>query len=305
MADCIRRAWLTLGDRTLPLEDDSAGYACTELDLGYPEVREVTANRPDQDGIDDRTRYMGSRAMAANIRAYGGTMSPDEIGAAFAPYMVPNARPELHYVLERPGAPERFTVVRPADYAWPISGKRTRDIHLGWVAADPILRDPTQRTETAYAGSSTASGRTYPLHGPDGGQNRLYPPGGNSPTTAVLASDGDVVFRPLLRIYGPITNPAVSLQPSVGSDPAGAPATIRFVSGYVIGSGQWVDVDTATKTAYANGDPTKSVMAQIDWAQSIWPTLPTLPYTTTMSITGDSTSGTSQVVALWYDGFLT
>jgi len=33
---CVRRAWLVLAGETLALEDDLAGYACTELDLGYP-----------------------------------------------------------------------------------------------------------------------------------------------------------------------------------------------------------------------------------------------------------------------------
>lgn len=301
MAECIRRAWLEMGGRTHPLEDDVAGYACTELDLGYPEVREVSNNNPDQDGITDRTRFMGSRAMSATIHARtGGTMTVDEIGASFAPYMIPNARPELHYVLDRPGAPERFAIVRAAGYGWPISGKRTREINLQWVAADPIVHDPTQRMATAYAGSSTNPGRRYDFH-----PNRIYPPGGNSPTTGEIRSDGDVVVRPLLRIFGPITNPVVKMTPTSGADPAGPPATIAFVTGFVVGSGQWVDVDTAAKTAFVGGDPTKSVMAQIDWAQSVWPTLPTLPYWSWLALTGDSTSSTTQVQALWYDGYLT
>ena len=77
-ASCARRAWLTLGARTLLLEDPSSGYFCTSLDLGYPTVRAVTNNRPDDDGIDD---------VADN----------------FAPFMVPSARPVLHYVLDRAG----------------------------------------------------------------------------------------------------------------------------------------------------------------------------------------------------------
>jgi hypothetical protein len=298
---CPRRAWLVMGERTLPLEDDLAGYACTELDLGgMGEVRDVTSNNPAADGITDRTLYMGARAMSADIRAYGGTMSPDEIGACFAPFMVPSARPELHYVLDRAGAPERFAVVRGAAYTWPVSGKRNRDIHLSWIAADPIVRDPLQKSAVAMAGSSTIAGRGYALT-----HNRIYPVGGGAASSAEIRSAGDVVVRPLLRLWGPITNPLITLTPTTGSDPAGPPAKIAFIAGYLVGAGHYVDVDTAAKTAWLDGDPSQSVMAQVDWAQSVWPILPTLPYYSTLTVAGESTSAASQVQALWYDGFLT
>jgi hypothetical protein len=299
VAECVRRAWLVLGDRVLPLEDDVAGYACTELDLGYPEVRDVTNNRPAQDGIDDRTTFMGSRAMSADIVASGGTMTVDEIGATFGPFMLPNARPTLHYVLDRPGAPERSVVVRAAAYGWPVSGARSRAIHLGWVASEPTFRDPTAKTATAMAGSTSANGRVYNFT-----PNRVYPPGAGAPSTGEIRSPGDVVVRPLLRIYGPITNPVVTMTPTSGSDPSGPPAVVRFVHGFVIDAGTWVDVDTNAKTAYLRGDPAHSVMGSVDWANSVWPVLPTLPYWSWLTVSGDSTSSTSQVQAWWYDGYL-
>jgi hypothetical protein len=299
VTDCVRRAWLVLGERVLPLEDDGAGYACTELDLGYPEVRDVVNNRPGQDGTDDRTVYMGSRAMSADIYASGGSMTVDEIGAAFAPYMLPNARPELHYVLDRPGAPERVATVRAAAYTWPVSGKKTRAIHLGWVAPDPILRDPTEQVAVAMAGSTSANGRVYNFV-----PNRLYPPGAGAASTGEIRSAGDVVVRPLVRVYGPVTNPVVTLTPTTGADPSGPPAVLRFARGFVIDAGAWVDVDTAAKTAYRNSDPAQSVMASMDWANTVWPVLPTLPYFSWLTMAGDSTSSTTQAQARWHDGYL-
>jgi hypothetical protein len=300
--DCIRRAWLTLGDRILPLEDTAAGYACTELDLGYPDVRDSATvnNRPDQDGVDDRTKYAGARAMSADIRAVGGSMTVDEIGALFAVYQIPNARPQLHYILDRPGAPERFTTVRATGYGWPISGARHREIHLSWLASDPFMYDPSRRVAVSLAGSSTIPGRRYPLT-----FDRIYPIGGGVPSTGEIRSPGDIVVRPLLRIFGPITDPLVEMTPTSGADPAGPPALIQFVAGFIIPAGSFVDVDTQAKTAFLNGDNAQSEMAQIDWAQSVWPVLPTLPYWSWLTLRGDSTSATTQVQALWYDGFLT
>ena len=297
---CVRRAWLTLGSRSLELEDLEAGYYCTELDLGYPEVREVMNARPDADGADDRTALFGARALSANIGARGGNMTVDEIGALFAPYMVPAVRPELHYVLDRPGTPERVCTVRASGYTWPITGARSREIQLGWVAADPVMRDPTEQSASAHSGSSTVGGRRYPLT-----FNRIYPAGGGSPTTGVISSPGDLEIRPLIRIFGPITNAHVTLQ--IG-DPFPTTVTyyhLYFVTGFVIGAGQWVDVDAAAYTVLANSNPAQSVMDRIDWQRSSWPVLPPAPALTYMTLQGDSTSGTTQAVAIWQDGYLT
>jgi hypothetical protein len=266
------------------------------LDLGYPEVREVMNNRPDLDGADDRTALFGARAVSANIRARpGGTMTPDEIGTLFAPFMLPGVRPELHYVLDRPGEPERMAAVRASGYTWPISGARAREIHLGWIAADPAMNDPAERSVIAYAGSSTGTGRNYPLT-----YNRLYPPGGNSPSTATISSPGDIPIRPLLRIYGPITAPRVALAISDGSA-----LEVRFVAGFIINAGRWVDVDAANRTVYADSDPTAPVVDRVDWQASTWPVLPVAPASTSMNLYGDSTAGVTQVEAIWHDRYLT
>jgi hypothetical protein len=296
---CIRRAWLVMGTTTLALEDPDAGYYCTELDLGYPEVREVSTARPDRDGTDDRTHLMGARALTANITARGPAMSVDQIGALFAPFMTPAARPELHYVLERPGEPERFTTVRASGYTWPVSGAKTREIHLGWVAPDPVMRDPILHRVSARSGASVTGGRSYDL-----AFDRFYLPGGGSSTTGVIESAGDLPIRPTLEIYGPITDPVVSLEVSDPAYPAPDPAfRIVFDPGFRIDPGRWVSVNTDARTAA--DDQGTSIMGEIDWAATTWPVLPVAPALTYLSLAGTSTTGVSQVQALWSDGYLT
>ena len=301
--DCIRRAWLVMGTRTLELEDDLAGYAAIELDLGFPEVREVVSARPGADGVDDRTSLMGSRAISVNVRNFSGTMTPDEVATLFAPFMLPSARPELHYVLDRPGAPERMAVVRSSGYGWPITGQRKREIHLSWIAADPIFRDPAQRSSSSRSGSTTTPGRTYPLDYRTY-TSRTYPPGGGSATTGEIVSPGDVPVRPLLRIFGPITDPRVEIQVM---DPATKVAdyAIAFVTGTIIDPGHWIDLDTDRRTALWDSDPLQSAMSDVDWQTSTWPHLPPSPAISYFNLYGDSTSGVSQVEATWMDGYLT
>src|SRR5215470_20099617 len=281
MAVCARSAWLELGGQTILLEDLTKGYFCTELDLGYPAVREVVNNRPDQDGVDDRTRFMGARVVSANITAAAPTAQIDDVAASFAPYMNPAARPVLHYVLDRPGSPERTLTVRASAYSSPIAGPWEREIQLQWVAADPVARDGITHTATSFAGSSTAPGRQYNLT-----FNRTYPAAGSAPTAGTIYTHGDLAVRPVFRIWGPITSPNMSLnryEPGVGT----VGTSLYFLAGFIIGSGQWVDVDYATKTA-VRSDGT-NVASQIDWGRTTWTNVPPYPGYAQFALYGQST----------------
>lgn len=295
MASCVRTAWLALGSSTLLLEDGTKGYFCSELNLGYPATREVVNDRPDQDGVVDRTQYMGSRVVSANISALAGAGAQiDAVASSFAPYMVASARPVLHYVLDRPGAAERTMTLRASGYSWPIVGPSQRDIQLQWIAADPIARDPNVSSATSWAGMAFA-GRTYALI-----FNRIYPPGTSAPSSGVIVSNGDVPVRPMVRIYGPISAPSLQFGFS-----AGGYSYIRFIQSFHIDAGHYVDVDTRAKTAWLDGDHTQSVLAQIDWANTTWASLPVAPANTVMNLSGSGTSGVTQAVATWQDGYLT
>ena len=296
---CIRSAWLVLGSSTMLLEDVTKGYFCQSLDIGYPAVREVVSNRPDMNGVDDRTQYMGSRVITADIMALTGAGAQiDAVAVAFGPFMNPAARPVLHYVLDRPGHPERQITVRGADFGWPLVGGNQRGIHLGFVAAEPIMRDPNMQTSTAWAGTGSPGGRTYNLT-----FARQYPAGGSSPTRAEIHPGGDVGVRPTFRIYGPITSPAVAWT-TYTSGPS-VSGYVRMVAGYQVAANHWLDLDSAQKTAYVDGDHTQPAMASIDWQNTAWPLFGPAPDYGAFGLQGTSTSTTTQVQATWRDGYLT
>ena len=291
---CVRRAWLTLGALSLPLE--GAGYFCTSLDLGFPEVREVSTSRPDADGLDDRTRLMGGRVVTADISALAGAGARiDEVAAAFAPFMVPSARATLHYVLDRDANTERTLTLRGSGYAVPIAGPYQRDIQLQWVAADPIARDPTIHSSTAWAGTGVL-GRVYNLVYP-----RVYPVGAGEAVVGEIVGHGDVPIQPYLRIFGPVTDAYVYFSSQ-------APP---YHAGWIgvrgrIDAGHFVGLDTRAHTAYLDDDPTQSVLARLDWNNLQWPVLPNWPATTGLYFTqGTGTTSSTQVVAEWQDGYLT
>jgi hypothetical protein len=295
---CVRKAWLTLGSQSVSFE--GPGYYCQSLDLGAPIVRDVTTNRPDAHGMDDRTAYFAGRTVTVNITAMATTGAQiDAVAASFAPFMLPGGpRPVLHYVLDRPGAPERVLTVRGESYDWPIVGAVERDIVLTFIAADPIVRDPVTQTVTSWSGSTLGGGRTYPFVPP-----RVYPTGG-AIVSGTIVTHGDLPAQPMLNIYGPITTPKVTLRTLV----ANTLSQVWALAGFAIAAGHFCAVDTAARTAYMDGDPSQNVLGQIDWVNTIWPVIPPSPDGATMTLAGDASGGVmsavTQVQASWQDAYL-
>jgi hypothetical protein len=299
---CIRQAWLVLGGQTLLLEDPTNGYFCQSLDLGAPTVRENTTPKPNRSGLHDWTQFFGGRVITASITAVESaspTQGLDGAASLFSPYMDPSQRPELHYVLDRPGAAERFFTLHGTAYDWPIAGAAQRNINLQWTAADPYAKDPNTQTATSWAGTG-AAGRTYPLT-----FNRAYPAGSVPSIWARPVSHGDVGVAPLLRFYGPMAAPALTFYVALGSTSV-ATYYVNFLSSYTIGAGQWVDVDCSARTVYANSDPTQNVAAQIDWSRGApWVLLMPAPYVNQFGVSAGATTGVSQVQCIWNDRYLT
>jgi hypothetical protein len=266
------------------------------LDLGSPEVREVVTNRPDHHGVDDRTRYFGSRAISAQVVALAPDARIDEIASAFHPFMRPEVRPELHYVLDREDNPERMLTLRAAGYAWPIAGAYKREIHLQWIAADPIAWDPADHSSASWAGSTLGAGRVYDLTFP-----RSYPTGTTPAINGQLRTDGDVAVRPHLRFFGPIAGPEVAFTASGQLMQRWA-----FKNSTTIDAGHFIDVDMDARTAYWDGDPGRSAMNEVDWTRpSTWIIcVPGSTYSFALTADGGGTNQVSQVVATWRDGYL-
>jgi hypothetical protein len=275
MPTCVRQAWLALGGNTIQLDNPSGGWMCQSLDLGTPIMRTVMNNAPDQDGIIDRTQYMGARTVTAAITALTTAGARiDDVADNFAPYMVPSARPVLHYVLDRGTNPERTLTLRPDSYDWPIVGATQRDIALQWIAPNPIAFDPAQKSATALWGANSAN----------------------------INTAGDVPARPLVQVTGPLTNGQIvtTAFPSTGP-PSFATYTIQLST--TLGAGQVLTLDCAAHTATLAG---QSVLNQINWALTTgWPVLPVGPsYARFILQLGSGSTGATQATFLWNDGYI-
>jgi hypothetical protein len=107
----------------------------------------------------------------------------------------------------------------------------------------------------------------------------------------------------------------VSFTPTMPSRVVGG-VKIALLASYTVagpaGAGQPADrvvIDTAAHTVtllhtVAGVTTATNALAAIDWTQTVWPVLPVLPDSTDMALAGASTTGSSQVVATWNDGYL-
>ena len=266
-----RVAWLTLADGTQPLylDDWTAGYACTELDLGWPQVRDVVTNRPDAHGTDDRTKLWGSRVVTAHLEAWpGGTLTVDQVVELFGPYLDPGTRPQLHFASS--ATPERVITLRPNQFSSPMGSKPERKLQLTWVAPDPLLYGATLRTGTVIPDVGSA-GRVYNLT-----FDRAYPPGGQGGTILTVTNNGDQPAWPVITVYGPATYPQVEID--YYSGPGGTVNQGRlyvpFLPTYRLNAGEWVVLDTRARAAWFKGDTTASVVGYIDQANAVWAPIP-------------------------------
>lgn len=299
---CVRTAWLEYpGGPTVYLENAALGYFCSSLDLGMGAPREVIDNKPDRDGADDRTQFMGPRTVTVAITAIlGAGARVDDVATSFSPFMVPSVRSNLHYVLDRGTNPERvISGLRVANYDWPVVGPDTRDIALQWIASDPVARDPAVKVVTSWAGvSGGGAGRTYPLNPP-----RVYPTSGGGSVSGVIHPAGDLGALPVLDIYGPVTSAVVTVsnQPYPGG--GFYSNQVKTVTGYVIPAGHFLRVDTSSKDVWYDGDHQQPSGSAIDWQSWLFP--PLTPGTDhLLQLAGSTTTSSTQVQATWQDGYL-
>ena len=296
MPTTTRTARLVLGSLSVPLDDPDGGWICTELDLGYPDVRAVTNPNPVAHGIVDRSKFFGGgRTVTAKIMAYPGRLTLDQAVAQFAPFMDVEARPTLHYTTDG-DTTERVLTLRTTAWSAPMGAPPERPFQLSWIAPDPIAQDANAQLATAWSGAG-GTGRTYNLT-----FNRTYPTGSTKPVSGTIQPHGDVAVLPLLRIYGPIQGAwvqfATNIQPS-------AAYYVKFLPTFRIDATHRVEVDCAAHTAFLDGDVTQNVLGQLDWTQTVWPILPPAPDYTYMTLSGTNTSDTTQVQASWNDRYLT
>lgn len=247
------------------LIDDSIGIYAQALDLGDAVTRVVAIDAPDADGTIDTTTFVGARNVTLSVILY-----PDvdlwDLRHRLRAFTAPRLRP-IMYVQLAVGAPEQRIQLRRSQYSDIIGdGPRAatqRDpeaavITVQWVAPLGILESTDLHVVNIYASGGATAGRTYSLT-----FSRTYPASA-AIGSGIAHNSGNVDAYPLIRLYGPLTEPVID------NDTQGK--SLTFV-GLTIAAGDFLEIDTRAKTILLNGDPANSRYDKLSYPASEWWTL--------------------------------
>lgn len=228
----------------------------TSLDPGFPEVRSTTSVKSGGHGVTDTTRFVGQRAIVAQMVLPAGSAADDAYDQ-LSGLMSPSLR--LWAYMQQAGwSGERRVLVSPRAFACPPGN--LRKAQAAWSAPAGVLEDavPSQIT-LSPSGGTGEGGRSYDRTFP-----QAYSPG-LVPGAALVTVGGNIDGTPILDMYGPCTNPGV-LVVSAGQ-------RVAF-TGLTVAAGDFIRVDLAARTATLNGNPNQSRLNRRDFTVSSWFTLP-------------------------------
>jgi hypothetical protein len=280
---------------TLDLDNwQNNGIAIISKDLGSPTVRETVQDMPIMDGSDDQTRYLGQRVVALTGKTFN---IPGQSGSAafnmLAPFLDPKSRSTLTYQLDDDVSPRMLTGMRSSNWAKIRTSPIAFSFSLQWKA-DPAALDVNQQAITIGSpGPGSSQGRTYPRT-----YNLVYPTTTGASGIGHPVSNGTYTTWPTYRIYGPCTNPIVSMLNSSGV----SIGYIRALMG--VPAGQYLEINTAKRTVmlFTGASPGANRYNTLEFSTLVW--RPLSPGSNTIFFNASSFTPPSNCVVLWNDAFL-
>lgn len=275
----------SLGLPELILDDWEAGIACESLDIAFPNVREVVTDRPGSHGTIDETRYFGARSVALKLNVFAGDYgSRRQILDKLAPFCDPGRRSTLRY--EDPtGGGTRTLEVRAGDASAPLTNPTLTTMAVSWIAPSGTIESDAARILTIFP-LSAAPGLTFPVTFPV-----TFPTYTAGPGAAVNL--GSINAHWSAQIYGPFTSPALVNRNSEQG---------LYLPGLTVASGDYLYLDSETRTVNINGVESATRYGYLDFAASTWWTLG--PGVTMVEFSADTYALPAQAVMTWHDAHL-
>jgi hypothetical protein len=243
---------LRIEDGADVLDLRAEGYHVGRLEIGFPTARAVSQPRPDDDGENDTTAHHGAAAVSLDVVLTPGESTLTALKDALRAFCHPSSRPYL--VVEQDGQQRRIRL-RVDQQTAPITDPLHMQIQAQWRAPDGVMESLAEQIGTSDAVTAGSGGRSYP---------RTYPLAyaESSPVGAVtVGNDGNVAVRPLLRLYGPATDPRVENQTT---------GERLIFTGLTLLAGEWLEIDCRNRTARLNGLDTQSRLSLLDFPNSTY-----------------------------------
>jgi Siphovirus-type tail component, C-terminal domain len=283
---------LQLGADTLDLSDyETNGLYVDTVDIGAPAVREVVNDAVDRHGTTDETAYFGARliTLSGTLIASEVAGTRQEILDRLRLFCRPGTRPTLTVALN--DDVPRVITLRPDQCASPITAPGRCPFAAAWKAPDPRFYSLALDSVVVYPPMSATGGRTYPLT-----FSRTYPSSWGGSGFADVTVAGDMATWATYRIDGPATNPVLTV-----TDDAGHTSSVGFAS-LTLAVGDYITVDTDTKTVYLNGDPAADRYSTLDVLTTRWG--PLWPGHNRITFDAAAFAASCQLTATWRPAYL-
>lgn len=247
------------GVEPLLLNEPTNNLGVYDVDLGFPEVRAVVRSAPDADGTLDSTAHFGARVIT--LRLWLDAV-PWATRQRLFRFLNPALRPTMYFQLEA-DQPEQLVRLRGDQLTAGLPAvmhiANQRDVLLQWVAPLGVVESASLNTaDLAGAEAAPEVGRSYDL-----AFDRTYPA---SPVvgSVVATNAGNTDAYPVLRIYGPCTDPVLY------NDTQGK--ALAF-AGLSVSAADYLEIDTRAKTIRTNSLAASSQYSKLDFPSSEWWTL--------------------------------
>ena len=145
---------------------------CREYDLGAPDIRTITTDKPGTDGVNDRTAFTGARSGITFDLAITGdeTNSPYAWAERLIAMTHPYRRPTLRARRNTPEAAGQTWEMRLVGAPHSATfGRKTAallELQLAFTAPDGYFLGDNQSYESAYADEEATTGMSYPFTTP-------------------------------------------------------------------------------------------------------------------------------------------
>lgn len=237
------------------------GISPQALEVDWPEIREVTEPRTDDDGTRDTTVLFGARAVSLEVVIYKDPASVEELLNEFKNFLHPRSRPYL-YVTDDEWGQERRIGLRVNQMGAPYDGyaaRRRRKVQLQWKAPDGIWEDSSLTETTVNADIDVSAGISFPITFPLAFDTAV------ASGVAIIPNQGGTPSHFVARLYGPCTGPELTNE-TTGE-------TIKFTggdTGLSIAAGDYLEINTKDRTAYLLSMTDASRLSYVDFTATSW-----------------------------------
>lgn len=272
---------------TTLLLDPYSGFVINAIDLGDAVTREVVDDAVDADGTDDTTAFTGARTITLQMKLVPPAgETKQSMRTRLRAFTHPRLRPILYVQFD--DEVEQRIVLRRSKWSNVAESPALAPVTVQWVAPTGIIESAELHQVVANAsGTGSEGGRTY-----DKTYDKTYT-GGTTVGSATAENAGTADAYPLLRIYGPCTNPTIE-QITQGRE--------LVFSALTINAGEFLEVDTRERTIRYNGDPADSRYDNLDFPDSQWWTLS--PGTNLLRLNPATFTAPSNLVVEYRDAWL-